>query len=230
MNTLKNLHFLAKNGFINEEKRTLKNSIRFLIKMILFLLFIKIVYLGLILFIESFDAIKIPTVTNSSKLDMYSGVQKFLFSAFLIPIIEELTFRLKLIFSKRNFLIMFTGITYITLKITLQIDKYSSLFITITLALLLGFLLKNNTLKRVEKFWKINRLLIFYFLLFSFAILHATNYKLEASTLIYTPLLILPQLLAGFIYSYVRLNSGIIMSISLHIFNNGLFAFPLLFT
>ncbi|GGG47360.1 CPBP family glutamic-type intramembrane protease [Bizionia arctica] len=229
MSVLKNLWALGKTGFVKEEIRTLKQSVRFLIKLFLFLVVVKILYLGLTLIIDLSDTFSIPVVSNDFKFDKYSGIQKFLLSAFLIPILEELTFRLNLKFSKRNFLIMFLGISYSVFKIIFQLDWSNSLLITVILTLLLGLLLKNKILNRLEIFWKENRLIVFYFLLFSFVLLHSTNYDLEFSTLIYIPLLMLPHFFAGLVFSYARLKSGIIMSISLHILNNGLYALPLLF-
>ena len=229
MSTLKNLWVLGKTGFVNEEKRTLKESVRFLIKLFLFLFIVKLLYLGLILIINLSNTISIPVVSNDFKLDKYSGIQKFFLSAFLIPILEELTFRLNLKFSKRNFLVMFFGISYSVFKIIFQFDWSNSLLITVILTLLLGLFLNNKILNRLEVFWKENRLIVFYFLLFSFVLLHTTNYDLKFSTLIYVPLLMLPHFLAGLLFSYARFKSGILMSISLHILNNGLFALPLLF-
>lgn len=229
MSILKNLWILCKTGFVKEEKRTLKESVRFLIKLFLFLFFVKILYIGLTAIIDLSDTISIPVVSNDFKFDKYSGIQKFFMGAFLGPIIEELAFRLNLKFSKRNFLIMFIGISYSIFKIIFQFDWSNSLIITVILTFLLSLLLKNKILDRLEKFWKENRLIVFYFLLFSFVLLHSTNYELEFSTLIYIPLLMLPHFLAGLIFSYARLKSGIIMSISLHILNNGLFALLLLF-
>lgn len=226
---LKNIWVLSKTGFANEEKRTFKESIHFLIKLFLFLILIKILYLGLTLLINLSDSVSIPIVSNDFKFDTYSGIQKFFLGAILAPIVEELIFRLNLKFSKRNFLIMFAGIAYSIFKIIIQLDWYYALLITSILTLLLGVLLKNEVLVQLAEFWKKNRLTVFYFLLFSFALLHITNYDLNFSFLMYVPILILPHLLAGIVFSYARLESGIVMAISVHILNNALFAFPLLF-
>ena len=230
MSILKNLWVLGKTGYAKEEKRTLKESVRFLLKLFLILLLVKLLYLVLTYLIGLLDAITVPVVSNDLKFDSYSGVQKYFMFAFLFPIFEELVFRLNLKFSKRNFLLMFIGISYSIFKIIFQFNWTNSLFITAILTLVLGLLLRYKISDRLEKFWKANRLIVFYFLLFSFVFLHSSNYDLEFSTLIYLPLLMLPHFLAGLIFSYARFKSGILMSTSLHILNNGLFALPMLFT
>ncbi|WP_157961203.1 CPBP family glutamic-type intramembrane protease [Lutibacter citreus] len=229
MSTLKNLWILSKNGFVKEEKRTLKDSIRFLIKLFLFLFLVKILYLGLTLLINLSDTITLPVISNDFKFDRYSGIQKFFLGALLAPIFEELTFRLGLKFSKRNILMLFAGITYSILKLIIQLDWNTSLLIVAMTTLTLGLILNNKILDILAEFWKNNRLVIFYFLLLSFALFHSTNYDLDFSTLLYIPIIMLPHFLAGLIYSYARLKSGIILTICLHILNNALFAFPLLF-
>jgi hypothetical protein len=90
----------------------------------------------------------------------------------------------------------------------------------IGIVLYLSFNQKNVDL--FSKFWKMNRRKIFYGLLLIFSVPHLGNYELTTELLIFSPIVILPHLVAGFIYSYARLSSGIILAICIHSFNNGI--------
>ncbi|GAL64869.1 hypothetical protein [Algibacter lectus] len=195
MGTLKKLGILVKSGFIKAEKRTFKESIRFFIKLFLILIFLKILYLVFTFFLNKLDVVTIPTTSTNQSFDKYTGIQKFLLFAFLAPILEELSFRLGLKYSKWNFIIMFAGLTFSAFKIIFQSDWTTSLLIVGITTLLLVLILKNQFQEKLNGFWENNHLFIFYFLLFSFTLLHSTNYELSFSILLYIPILILPQLL-----------------------------------
>ena len=229
MRILKNLWVLAKSGFIQQEEKTVRQKINFLFRLFFVLLIFNLIYILLTTAINSLDAVNIPVVSTDFEVDEYSGIYQFLISAFLLPIFEELTFRLGLRFTKWNFILMTAGFIYLITKFTLRIDWPLTLLIIITTSLLLTVILKKRIIEKLLDFWKNNRLIIFYSLLISFALLHSLNYKLNISTIIYIPILVLPQFMAGLILSYARFKSGIILSIGLHSLNNGLFTIPLLF-
>jgi len=52
--------------------------------------------------------------------------------------------------------------------------------------------------------------------------LHLKNYELTTELLIFSPIFILPRILGGILFSYIRLNSGILLAILFHSFNNGI--------
>jgi hypothetical protein len=214
---------LAKSGFLETKKRTLKQSVTFSIKLFLILFIFKFSFLTLA------KLINVPIVAQDFKMDTYSGAYQFLILALLIPVFEELTFRNCLKFTKWNFIIMSAGLTYFVLKLLFKLDWTISLISAGIVTTILLIFLKNQILERLTKYWKNNRLTVFYSLLISFSALHITNYELNLSTLLYFPILALPHLSAGFIFSYVRFESGVLFSIGLHILNNALFTFPLLF-
>ncbi|MDN3494262.1 CPBP family glutamic-type intramembrane protease [Winogradskyella bathintestinalis] len=229
MKTLKNLWILTKSGFIKEEEKTLRQSINFLFRLFFVLIVFKIVYFTLTYLIKTVDSINFPVVSTDFEVDEYSGIYQFLILTFLAPIFEELTFRLGLRFSKWNFILMTSGFIYLILKFTLQIYLPFILLIIVIISLFLVVILKKRIIEKLSNFWKNNRLIIFYSLLNSFALIHILNYELNISNMIYIPILVLPHFIAGLILSYARLKSGIILSICLHILNNGLLTLPLLF-
>lgn len=228
MSIFKNLWVVAKTGFFEEEKLSTNQLIKSFFKLLLILFFFKFLYLAFTALLELIDGFILPMVSENTKLDDYSGLVKFALSALLAPIFEELTFRLGLKFSKPNFIIMIAGLTFVVLKILLNLDWGICLATVSLVILLLSFVLKSKMIESLAEFWKNHRLLVFYFLLLSFSIAHSTNFELSCSMLLYIPILILPQLLTGLVYSYARFNHGILMSIGLHLVSNGILAFPYL--
>ena len=121
MSILKQLWKLAKLGFVEERKKTLKESIRTSIKLLLFLMFLKILHVTLAKLING------PIVSQEFEMDTYSGIYQFFILAFFTPIFEELTFRLALKFTKWNFIIMSAGFTFLVLKMLFELDWTASL-------------------------------------------------------------------------------------------------------
>tara|TARA_R110000744_G_scaffold240057_2_gene357506 strand:- start:489 stop:1184 length:696 start_codon:yes stop_codon:yes gene_type:complete len=227
---LKNLWILAKSGFTQEVEKTFREKVNFLLRLFLVLLIFKIIYFTSTYLIKTIDAINFPVVSTEFEMDTYAGIYQFLILAIFLPIIEELTFRLGLKFTKWNFVIMFTGLTFISLKILFKLGWVTSITIGAVSTIVFSILLKKQILEKLTEFWKNNRLVIFYFLLICFSTLHLSNYELNYSSLLYVPILFLPHFFTGLIFSYARLESGIILSISLHILNNALISFPILLT
>ncbi|MCG1037189.1 CPBP family intramembrane glutamic endopeptidase [Polaribacter sargassicola] len=56
----------------------------------------------------------------------------------------------------------------------------------------------------------------FYFFSIIFGFIHITNYQITTNVLLLSPILILPQLLVGFYFGYIRIKFGLIWSIYLH--------------
>ncbi len=229
MSILNNLWVLIKSGFVLEEERTLRQSVKFLYRLFLMLILFKIIYFTSTFLIKTIDLNNFPVVSKDFEVDTLSGIYQFLILAFITPIIEELTFRLGLRFTKFNFIVMICGFTYIISKLIFQLHWSYTLIIIAFIAIILTVILKQQLLERLASFWENNRLFVFYFLLVSFSTPHILNYEMSIATLLYLPLLMLPHFLAGLVFSYARLKSGIVLSISLHILNNGLFTIPLLF-
>ncbi|WP_405605604.1 CPBP family intramembrane glutamic endopeptidase [Polaribacter sp. Asnod1-A03] len=63
--------------------------------------------------------------------------------------------------------------------------------------------------------------LSFYLFSIIFGFIHITNYQITKNVLLLSPILILPQLLVGFYFGYIRIKFGLIWSIFLHGAYNG---------
>lgn len=211
-----------KTGSVEKEKRNLSQMSYFIGKMLLILLLFKIISIGLILLIDWMNIFAMPINLNRIKFEKFSAIEILLLSSFFAPIIEELTFRLPLKFSKNNLLIASIGIAFTFSRIIAEIEYVYSSIISIGVGILSYFLLSPKVIEVLSKFWSSNKLLIFYTSLITFSFLHLKNYEITYELLLFSPIIILPRILGGLLFSYVRLNSGIIIAICFHSFNNGI--------
>ena len=88
------------------------------------------------------------------------------------------------------------------------------LIISATIGCILYFF--RNKIIRIEEFWNKNTGLIIYTVSILFALGHIINLKFENCDLIFLPLILLPFLVYGLSFGYLRARLGIIYSIALH--------------
>ncbi|WP_299261436.1 CPBP family glutamic-type intramembrane protease [uncultured Aquimarina sp.] len=222
MNEFKNIWILIKSGFLPKEKRNLRDTIFLGLKLYLILILLKALCFGISYFLDYYGVFEMPMHITGEKIRSYSPILKILMIAIIAPIIEEFTYRIGLLFSKRNLTITIIGISYFTLKNLSELDRLYCILIALGIGVALYLSLNQKFVDLFSKFWKMNRRKIFYGLLLIFSLPHLANYEITTELLIFSPIVILPHLVAGFIYSYARLNSGIILAICIHSFNNGI--------
>ncbi len=222
MNEFKNIWILIKSGFLPKEKRNLRETIFFGLKLYLILILLKALCFGISYFLDYYGVFEMPKHITGEKLRSYSPILKISMLAIIAPIIEEFTYRIGLLFSKRNLTITTIGISYFTIKNLSELERLYCILIAMGIGIVLYLSLSQKNVELFSKFWKMNRLKIFYGLLLIFGLPHLANYELTTELLFFSPVVILPHLVAGFIYSYARLSSGIILAICIHSFNNGI--------
>ncbi len=222
MNELKNIRLLIKSGFLPQEKRNLKETIFLGLKLYLILTLLKALCFGITLFLDYHNIFDIPKRITLEKLSNYTPLTKVLMIVIIAPIIEEYTYRIGLLFSKRNITITIIGISYFTLKKLSEFDRLYCVLIALGIGISICLILNHKRDDLFFEIWKTNRRKIFYTLLLLFSFLHITDYEITNKLLIYSPIVMLPHFVAGFIYSYARLSSGVILAICIHSFNNGI--------
>lgn len=161
--------------------------------------------------------------------DIYSPMFFSLVSVIILPLMEETAFRLYLVF-KPIFLALSISIIsyyYTTFSIfeTYVTDIKNDFLIRVSISLLIGtisFFLLNKLAHRIKIFWNNNFKWIFYFSILVFGLVHIMNYEINIYSLLLTPLIILPQLISGSFYGFIRVQYGIIYGIIAHILNNTL--------
>lgn len=190
--------------------------------MLLLLLLFKTISIGLIFFLNWLGVFEMPINLNRARFESFSEIEILLLSSVYAPILEELAFRLPLKFSKLSFTIASTGISLIFCRVLAELKYEYSIALSIAIGMIVYFILNEKILKKISEFWSNNTSLIFYTFLLIFSFLHLKNYKLTTELLMFSPIFILPRILGGIIFSYIRLNSGIILAILFHSFNNGI--------
>lgn len=143
----------------------------------------------------------------------------------LIPIIEEIAFRLPMRYSKFNIPLSLSFLCFFIFRIFFHLSKpISNLLLIIFFSVLYYVLLRSDQLaKRIENFWIKNFKGIFYFLTMSFGLLHITNYvNLTYVHYMLVPIITINHILMGFVLGYFRIKFkyGIFYSIAIHLIIN----------
>jgi len=122
----------------------------------------------------------------------------FFFAVIMVPLLEEVMFRLILRF-RSNFLILWS--------------------IHIGVALHLGQ--KRSLLKTARKVWDKFYGWVFYLMTMAFGLMHIMNFEPSLNIYLLAPILVAPQILIGINLGYLRVRFGLIWSILFHAFYNG---------
>lgn len=93
-------------------------------------------------------------------------------------------------------------------------------FITVVIAPILEELLFRAPLTLFKK--KNTFRIAFYSITLLFGLVHISNYELTTRILIFTPILVSPQILLGFYLGYLRVRFGLLWAIALHACFNGI--------
>lgn len=161
---------------------------------------------------------------------LYSPLTLLLTSSLLFPMIEEISFRLSLKF-KAIYLSLSSCVLayYLVTKLifhTYNADLGNDFIIRCLSAAIIGviiYFLTKKYFKTIKTFWENNFRWILYFSILSFAFAHILNYELTLNIILLTPIITLPQLIAGSIYGFIRVKYGFIYNFSAHALNNFIF-------
>lgn len=168
-------------------------------------------------------------LTKSSMADRFSTPMLFLMGVFVLPMLEEVVFRLSLKF-KPIYLAMTLSVLgyYITCKAIYHtklsdfeyhiVERISISLIILVASYLLISIPKIK--KSLKLFWINNFRWILYFFCFGFAWVHIFNYELTWEHLLLMPIITLDKLVSAMCYGYARINYGFIYSFLIHALNN----------
>lgn len=211
--------FLVKPNFENQLEL---GSIYHFLKMI-WKSFLVILLIDAIFFLAISTPLKFFNLLPTSRELDLNHYQIFKISL-LLPVIEELIFRLPLKISRINLVVSLTIIVFLIVN---KINTYASVLISI---LLFGFMLL--MLKRESKFMNMADIFyskyfyqIFYFQALLFGFLHLMNYNLDIRLFYLFPIFVINYILTGCYLGYVRVryNYGIYLCIATHIAINSIY-------
>lgn len=159
--------------------------------------------------------------------EMNSLTNSLFLSVLLGPLLEEIVFRLWLIYDKINISI---SVTYFLLWVSAKVfgvhwfSTISFILVFVLLFILiftaLFFLLKKYENQKLFDFWKKNQKVFIIISSILFAAIHIGNYTGNNNTIIYYLITLAPQILFGFTQSYLRIRRGFGTSLTAHSVNN----------
>ncbi|RLJ33459.1 CAAX prenyl protease-like protein [Chryseobacterium sp. 7] len=156
------------------------------------------------------------TLTNSLFLSVLLG-----------PLLEEIVFRLWLIYDKINISI---SVAYILLWVSAKVFgvhwfssiPYVLIFVLVFISIFtaLFFLLKRYENQKIISFWEKNQKLFIIISCIFFGAIHIGNYTTNNNSIIYYFITFAPQIFFGFILCYIRIRMGFGASVATHSINN----------
>jgi len=194
-------------------------------------------YIFLLLFLIVINCFISDYITERFNLKDYlkviaSELHPILFIAytiFIFPIIEELIYRLGLVF-KPSYIKIAVSVFLVDRLFSYEIfyliiDFNFRFFIKICIlgiSLIVVYWLLNQ--KRIvcfcERFWEKHIVYIYYTSIVLFAVAHLAKFEVTNELIIFIPLILIPYLIVGVAFSYVRLRLGFLYAVLMHIFFN----------
>ena len=169
------------------------------------------------------DPVNQTTTRHSEEL---SPLEMILIGVLILPILEEVAFRLSLRFKPINLALSTSVFSYYILsKVVCQTrlsdvsDHFKERVFISIFVFALSYLCYQLPIvsKALISFWERNFRWVLYSFCIYFAAAHIFNYELTLTTILFMPLIILPKLISALCYGYIRINYGFVYSITLHL-------------
>lgn len=169
-------------------------------------------------------------ISSPLKEDMnHPDLVFLLLSCSLIPIIEEIAFRLPLLFSPWNVSLSSGVVSFYLINrlftLESQFDTGNYFFLRIMMSIMMGgivWMISNRYSNDIKPFYGRSLGLIVYIYSLIFAAMHIGNYDLNSNVLLAYLLLTIPHFISALMYSFARLKYGFSYSVGLHIVNNSI--------
>jgi hypothetical protein len=191
------------------------------------------IYFAMLLFVGLFGTINIfilkafitLPVDDSMEIPIYLKDKIWLYFSMvgmIVPVLEEIIFRLALLFNPINLSLSLSTI------IALQSHRIFNYLITVVIFIIL-FLLIHRLVSAYKQnlisFWNKNFIYVFYSMCILFGLGHMGNYRYTNDIqYLIAPLLVLPQFIIGLVLAFTRLyyQKGFLMSILIHVMMNSI--------
>jgi hypothetical protein len=147
------------------------------------------------------------------------GIKEKVFYAILLsPVIEELLFRLILVFNKKSLIVL---ITTTVILLTVFIIKGNVLKVALYSVLTIAFVLCIIQFTKCRLYFIMYFRMFFFFIAGLFAILHIFNFlDISLANFMFLPLLVIPQFFLGIILGYIRITYGFVFAVFFHMLVN----------
>jgi len=192
----------------------------------LFILKLILIIPLLLFFALIYDPENIQSINMAER---FSPIAFLLIGGLILPLIEEIAFRLSLVFNSIYLSLSSSALIYYFLTKVIFHTKISavdeSFVLRISIAIFFGVLILiilnlKTVNEKVAKFWRSHFKYIFYISCLVFAWMHIYKYEFIWLNLLLIPIITLPQLLSAIIYGYTRVSFGFKYPLILHITTN----------
>jgi hypothetical protein len=156
--------------------------------------------------------------------EIYSTGTIFLLSIIILPVLEEISFRMSLRFKPVYLaltlgVLTYYGVTKIGYQTNLtNIEHHFNVRVLISVITTLtsySLISQPQIKNHLDTFWKVHFKWVFYFFCITFAWMHILNYELNVKHVLLLPLITLPKLVSAISYGYIRMHYGFIYSLGL---------------
>lgn len=221
---IKNLFYFY---FVPSKERTTPFSLRYKTSSVFVFLLVQYIFAGVIIYFRQYLVLKNILSPLQYTKGMSVIVNSLFISVLLAPLVEEVVFRLWIIYNKINVSI---SAAYVLLWLTGMIFQihwfrtftfkilYVLLFILIFSALFL--LLKKYENQKIKIFWEKNQKMFIIISCILFGAIHIGNFTSSIHSILYYFTTFTPYIFFGFILCYMRIRMGFWTSFSTHILNN----------
>lgn len=165
----------------------------------------------------------LPNLVYTTRAEKTSHT--FFYPVLLVPLIEETVFRLWFVYSKIKLSLSISVLLpYMIFYLARYVfnTEWGNLYLVSNLASvciifpLIFFILKRYEDREIIFFWKKNQKKIIIISSLIFGLSHIVNYTITPSVILFSPILFLPQIFAGFIFSYTRVRIGFVAGVASH--------------
>jgi len=222
---LRDLVDFIKSPFIKPSlEKTVKNKIYDTVGLFVIKLFFSISLASILQFVYEPE-----NLTSTSMAERFAPVLLLVVGGIVLPLFEEIAFRLSLKFKPTYFALTTGGFTYYVFtkaifksRLSLIDDTFwYRVIIAISMVLITYVLCSGKNIKlRMQQYWERHFKIIYYLSCTSFAWLHIFNFELSLLNLLWMPILTLPQLFSATIAGYTRVAFGFQYPLLVHMITN----------
>ena len=225
---IKNLiQFVSQPQYLPLKDLTVRNKIYdtlglFLIKLVFSLLVANV----LAVFYEP------KNITDANMANRFTPLVYLLVGGVILPLYEEICFRLSLKFKPLYAALTFTSLSYYLLTKAIYKTNLSlvddTFYTRVLLSLFIGviayaLMYRKKIAQKLAVLWENNIRWIYYLSCVLFAWLHIFNFELNLTNVLLLPIITLPQLFSATIAGYTRLSFGFKYPLFVHMGTNLLF-------
>ncbi|TMM51992.1 hypothetical protein FEE95_21485 [Maribacter algarum] len=222
---IKDLRNFIKSPRLNPSvEKSVKNKVYDTIGLFLIKVVFSVVVASLLQFIYDPE-----NLTSTSMAERFSPLLLLLVGGIVLPLFEEMTFRLSLKFNPMYLALTAGGFTYYILtkvvfksRLSLMDDTFWYRVISAVIIVLIVYAVcsRKTVNVNVQRFWERHFRMIYYLSCLSFAWLHIFNFELSLVNLLWMPILTLPQLFSATIAGYTRVAFGFQYPLLVHMITN----------